>query len=111
MDNYNSIMRNMLVQQLMHECRTSARQIALLEWNQIGDCKIRTRYGDREVKISRTTYNALMRIPVHGRFVFSASPLPPEEVLAPKMGENVSDKIERARAHFKAIKQPHLEFR
>lgn len=110
MDNYESIMRNMLVQSIKHEARLSERQIANLEWNQIHDSFIRTK-GGREAKLTRATAEALHSMPVYGRYVFSTSTLPPTGVPRPNKTERLMNRAEKLRSSLRSMPKLHVEFR
>ncbi len=75
MTNYKRLCRMLTAELLKHEARLSERQLMLLEWNQIEDCKIIMR--QREAQISEIAYQAILSLPSNSRFVFGASPFRP----------------------------------
>lgn len=107
MDDYNSIIRSILVKQIRHECRFSERQIVLLKWSQISDDRtITSGYAGRRVKISEELYKALMAVPVKSRYVFSSSQFVPY-----KSGrELVVERLKRRRRKMMAS-LPRLEIK
>lgn len=103
MDEYQSIVRNLLVAQIKSETRMSERQIALMRWVDIGDHTITTHLG-RVAKISDATYRALLAIPVKGGYVFSTSRFIPIGAPEPSKREKRAEAHARRRANRKHIR-------
>lgn len=96
--NYAELLRQMLIQELMHECRLSERQIKQMEWSQVGECSVKTRTG-REAKISSTTAEALQAMPRYGRRIF-VCPIP-QNPQKPTTIQKIKSKIPRVKVSFK----------
>lgn len=78
MTDYKSLTKALSAELLRRECRLSERQLMLLQWQQIGEGKLKLR--QREVELSETLVKALESLPCSDRYVFGRSPLlPPEE--------------------------------
>lgn len=73
MTNYKQLCRVLTAELLKHEAKLSERQLMLLQWEQIGEGKIKLR--QREVEISDTAYKGLLCLPANSRYVFGHSPL------------------------------------
>lgn len=110
MDYYNAIIATMLAQALRKEGRLSNRQVAMLEWNQIEGSRIRLRSG-RVIHLTPSTSNALRALPVHGRYVFSTSALPPVGAPAPTAKDRMTERAQNLQRSLRHRPHLHIEFR
>lgn len=108
MNNYDSIMKNLLANAIKHEARLSDRQVATLRWQQLSDHKLTTNLG-REVRLSDATWTALMSMRVGGGYVFSTTPLPPSGLPSSTLLERAGKGLVRWKN--KPRKHLRIEFR
>ena len=73
MTDYKQLTKALSAELMRRECRLSERQIMLLQWEQIGEGKLKLR--QREVELSETLLTALESLPCRDRYVFGTSPL------------------------------------